>query len=562
MKRMLMLLIFLTVTSVIVIGCIENDDTYLPDTWGIPPIMSGFTVTDTVTNLSYTGNSFTLIQDRQYKTTVTITDADSNTSARVKIAVRWEILNDLPEGNPQKGASEYWLYDDGFAGDETAGDNVYTGLWVRSYEVSDFTEDVGMYISDNGGNISNVLTVRFNFNRYVGEVPPSPAGLAASGVGTTGFTLSWGTVVNQVTNYKVYKDDDYYTTTGAGTTTAAVTGLTPGTTYTMRVSAVNNYGEGIKSNGLDVTTSTDLEGHTIIKSVTVGTYPAGMAIEPHDDYLYVANWGEKTVSIIGRTDHKLIKTITTGSGPYGVAADPGRDYVYVTNSAINDGTVAVIQISDHSLLTNIDVGSRPRGVAVEPSGTYAYVARMSADKVSIISLNTNTILGEINVGDGPDGVTAVPGSTYVYVANSYTNTVSVINSATNTVIDTITVGEGPRGIAADYSGTYVIVSNWYDDTASIIQVATNTVVATLDVGNGPLAAAASDEYAYIANYFDETISVINLADLTVIKTLSFISHGSGSGDFSPQALVVDSDFSNLYITNYNQASVTVMKIDP
>jgi|GEM_PF-1715661 len=90
-----------------------------------------------------------------------------------------------------------------------------------------------------------------------GTVTPGPAGpavptdLAASEITQTSFTLTW-TATPGATSYKVYKDGSLYAS--PTTNTASITGLTPSTTYSLTVSAVNANGEGVKSTALPVTT--------------------------------------------------------------------------------------------------------------------------------------------------------------------------------------------------------------------------------------------------------------------------------------------------------------------
>ena len=561
MKRLLTISLFLMMLSIIVIGCLDNDETYLSESRGIPPVMSNLSIIDTVTKLSYTGSIFSMIQVRQYISTVIIDDGDSDISARLKLTVSWKIISELPTGQAESGTSHYWLYDDGTAGDETAGDHVYTGTWVRSIESDDFTEDVYLYITDNNGNASNMFSARFTFNRYAGNVPVMPVNLASSDITTSSFTLSWD-AVDEATAYKIYRNSSYYLTVGSETTSASITSLSSGTSYNMQVAAVNNSGAGEKSGTLAVSTEQELAGHSFEETVNVGKAPWGLAVEANDNYLYVTNWASGTLSIIQRSDHTIAKTISVGLNPSGIAAEPGGQYVYVTNSAVNDSTVSVIEISSNTVDKTITVGNRPRGIAAEPTGTYVYVTRLSADRVTVIEVATNTVDSEIDVGDGPDGITAVLGQLFVYSANSYEDTVSVISTVTNTVSETITVGNGPRAMAAHPAGSYVYAANWYDDTVSVIDTVTNSVLTTVQVGNGPQALAATHEHVYTANYFDDTVSVIRISDNTVVRTINLNGTSQGSGHFGPRSIAVDSSGDNLYIANHNMDNVSVFQIEP
>lgn len=87
------------------------------------------------------------------------------------------------------------------------------------------------------------------------EAPTAPTGLAGSGIGQNGFTLSWNASSDNVgvTTYKVYQDGAYLNSTSV--TSLSVSGLTPATTYSYYVTAEDEAGNvSAASTTLDVTT--------------------------------------------------------------------------------------------------------------------------------------------------------------------------------------------------------------------------------------------------------------------------------------------------------------------
>jgi YVTN family beta-propeller protein len=80
----------------------------------------------------------------------------------------------------------------------------------------------------------------------------------------------------------------------------------------------------------------DFEGSPI----RVGVNPIGIAYNPRNNNIYVANSGSNSVSVINPATNSVIDTITTGTSPVGIAHNPGNNHIYVTNRGSN--TVSII----------------------------------------------------------------------------------------------------------------------------------------------------------------------------------------------------------------------------
>ena len=120
-------------------------------------------------------------------------------------------------------------------------------------------------------------------------------------------------------------------------------------------------------------------------------------------------------------------TENVGVEPLGVAVDPANDTVYVANSG--DNTVSVIDGATSAVTATIGVGSQPAGIAVEPRTHLLYVSNDGDNTVSVIDGLTHAVKATINVGSEPLGIATDPTTDTIYVANSGDNTVSVIDGA-------------------------------------------------------------------------------------------------------------------------------------
>ncbi|WP_410545832.1 beta-propeller fold lactonase family protein, partial [Acidianus sp.] len=306
-------------------------------------------------------------------------------------------------------------------------------------------------------------------------------------------------------------------------------------------SCQNNPGGYVKYT-LDLVNNTLINGNFVNTGNGLG--PWGIAYDPSNGYIYVADHFSDTVSVINGATNTVIANIPVGrwpvinglastctrienifalSKPVGVAYDPSNGYIYVTdcNSGTgNSGTVSVIDGANNTVIATIPVGICPRGVAYDPSNGYIYVTNRGSDTVSVI--NGTTVIANITVGLRPVGVAYDPSNGYIYVTNHFSDTVSVIDGANNTVIATIPVGALPWGVAYDPSNGYIYVTNFFSDTVSVIDGANNTVIANITVGLRPVWVAydPSNGYIYVTHLYSGTVSVIDGANNTVIANIT------------------------------------------
>jgi len=250
-------------------------------------------------------------------------------------------------------------------------------------------------------------------------------------------------------------------------------------------------------------------GGAVIATVNVGIQPEGMAFDPANGYVYVANHGSGTVSIISGTMNVGSVTISPSySGPYDLAYDSKNQYLYLTN----DGsyTVSVIEPSldtGTQVETVTDVGQSPAGIAYDSFTGYLYVANALSDTISVISGSSNAAFVNLSVGGAsPSGVAFDSSNGYVYVTGY--DGVAVVDGntelPTNTLVKFLFQAYGSYA-AFDPSNGYIYVSymgSQFGGSVWVIDGSTNTVLSSIHISPGPIAGLAYDSangYMYVAD---------------------------------------------------------------
>lgn len=176
------------------------------------------------------------------------------------------------------------------AGWTLAGDPLVAGAdqWVPGVAaaVKLGATDATTWSADRAGGVDWVtasLAVIGQTSTPGGGSPPSaPTGLTAGTATSNSVPLSWDGVPG-ATGYKVYRDGTAVATP-AGTTFSA-TGLSPSTTYSFTVTAVNQYGESPQSSAVSATTTA---------SGTLPAAPAGLTVGAITSSSVALSWSAVT----------------------------------------------------------------------------------------------------------------------------------------------------------------------------------------------------------------------------------------------------------------------------
>ena len=60
----------------------------------------------------------------------------------------------------------------------------------------------------------------------------------------------------------------------------------------------------------------------VVATIPVGTVPFGVAFNADNGFMYVANFGSNTVSVIDPATNTVVATIPVGTHPFGIAFNP------------------------------------------------------------------------------------------------------------------------------------------------------------------------------------------------------------------------------------------------
>jgi 6-phosphogluconolactonase (cycloisomerase 2 family) len=168
-----------------------------------------------------------------------------------------------------------------------------------------------------------------------------------------------------------------------------------------------------------------------------GDYPTSIAVDHSGHFAYVANTNDGTISTytIDSSSGVLNSTCgispfcpSTGNYPTAITLDPLEQFVYVAN--MGDNTISAYSIGSGGALTlfgTYSTGTNPVSiftVSVGSLGELAYVANMGNNTISAYSIGSGgalTLIGTVSTVTGsyyPTSITIDPSGQFAYVVNS------------------------------------------------------------------------------------------------------------------------------------------------
>jgi 6-phosphogluconolactonase (cycloisomerase 2 family) len=201
---------------------------------------------------------------------------------------------------------------------------------------------------------------------------------------------------------------------------------------------------------------------TMVSSTfATGASPSSVTVSPLWNYLYVADQGDDTVSVLNFDppgDAVTRSPFSTGTGPGAVAVDTSGDYVYVANST--SSTLSVYHSGSAGPLTPLSgspypTGASPSSVAVHPLDNFVYVANKGSNNISAYAVSAGTLTelagSPFAAGAEPASLAVDPTGRFVYVANAGSADVSVFTVNMGALALAIgpptAAGSGPSAIA-------------------------------------------------------------------------------------------------------------------
>jgi YVTN family beta-propeller protein len=276
----------------------------------------------------------------------------------------------------------------------------------------------------------------------------------------------------------------------------------------------------------------------------------GVAYDPVSQLVYVADPDSNSLTLIRPSNESLVTTVSTGAYPYEPAFDGFAGDVYVSNT--QSQSVTVVNATTNRAFENVTLAAAP--VASTYDSVQGVVFTVGADAIYEVSTANRTLLRTASLGFPAQGVAFDSRTNQIYVTNPDNGTVTVLSAVTLSPVATIPVGATPLGVAYDNSTGLVYVACWGAGAVYSISGASRSVIGRTEVGSTPSAVVvdSTDRELFVTNLDNDSVSIVSETSLTVLATvyLPFLS--------SPAGLSYDGATNDLFVADRDSGNISVI----
>ncbi|HLO42482.1 MAG TPA: GC-type dockerin domain-anchored protein [Phycisphaerales bacterium] len=191
-------------------------------------------------------------------------------------------------------------------------------------------------------------------------------------------------------------------------------------------------------------TMIDTASWTVIKTVSVGTFPTRASFSADGSEIYVSNLNADTISIVSNAGaaSAVTGTALVGDGPFMTCPTPDGSKLYVANYYANN--IGVVNLTSNVQVQTIPMpsGQSIAGMVLSPDGASLYVTYGSAS---------------ISFGGGG-------------YSRTQSGALRVIDTSSNTVVETIPIQYASAGLAISAGGNVAVIPQPWGDGVTVVEL--------------------------------------------------------------------------------------------
>lgn len=304
----------------------------------------------------------------------------------------------------------------------------------------------------------------------------------------------------------------------------------------------------------------------------------GKKIVGRDQFVYVLSRGDSKIyqyhlSKEGELSALSSPTINTGTMPSFMIMNTSQQYLYVADEY--DNTISQFKIGTDGVLTEIASAiateDTPVHLALSPDGKFLYASSMTEPNITRFSIGddgTLSLSGLIPYADASLGIHFSPSGEFAYVISHYTDSISQFRLQSDGSFQALTPASvqaescpsGPVGITQLTQGSFLYAASCWTDLVESFAIGSDGTLnkkATIATGVAPQGLLISGSQMFVANSGSSDISLYSIQQDGLLVHQSPTSVSAG---IAPVGMAVNATSTFAYVVDSGADQILRFKI--
>ncbi|MFP7231318.1 YncE family protein [Bacillus subtilis] len=273
----------------------------------------------------------------------------------------------------------------------------------------------------------------------------------------------------------------------------------------------------------------DAEVNTLVSNISLSDVPTDLGVTLDKAYTYVLHRNANLVSIINNETLTVTQTIPLAEAPRKIQFESGGEFAYILAGG---GSIYEINTSSQTITNTFTVSPAADDFALDPNGQFFYTTNSVFWVVNKYDLNTGQLIESLSNFETPNLIVTPIIGDFAYLENGELrpNVVSVIDLATFSEFSQVNrLFDGLITIVFSADGTLgFFLEPYYDsfpENLTVVDTTLHNFITTASLpGASDLAVTPDNQYIYAAQPNDNTVTVYRTSDY---KAVTVIPVGAG-----------------------------------
>ena len=216
--------------------------------------------------------------------------------------------------------------------------------------------------------------------------------------------------------------------------------------------------------------------------MNTGDAPQEPALSTDGKFLFTANRGSDSVSVIDTVSLVEINRVPVGQRPNSVLVDRAGKRIYAFNAQSN--SISVIDVATQSVAATLSTEAEPLRGDFNARGDRLYVIHKGSPYLSVIDPFSLASLERVYVGTGMSAIKEDIKTGLLYIGKAVGGSVDIFDPFSLFLVDSIITARSVAAMAMDGDENTLYLLTPENNTMTVFNLISRKTIAEIDVGEG------------------------------------------------------------------------------